>query len=122
MELGLDRLPWYAQVGAFMLLVAGGVIVFYMYYESPAHAEMAVRQQQLQPLRADVDKGRATARRLPEFRAQVAELESRLENLNAILPTEKDAADLLRQLQTVAVQSNLTIKGFKPAAPVNKPT
>ncbi len=38
-----------------------------------------------------------------------------------MLPSEKDAADLLRRLQTVAVQSNLTIKGFKPSAPVNKP-
>ena len=38
-----------------------------------------------------------------------------------MLPDEKDAADLLRRLQTVAVQSNLTIKGFKPSPPVNKP-
>ena len=64
---------------------------------------------------------RATATQMERFRSQVAELESRLENLNAVLPSEKDAADLLRQLQAVAVQSNLTIKGFKPSAPVNKP-
>ena len=38
----------------------------------------------------------------------------------AILPEEKDAADLLRRMQTVAAQSNLTIKSFKPAPMVTK--
>ena len=33
---------------------------------------------------------------------------------------EKDAADLLRRMQTVATQSNLTIKSFKPAPIVTK--
>jgi len=37
-----------------------------------------------------------------------------------VLPEEKDAADLLRRMQTVAAQSNLTIKSFKPAPPVTK--
>ena len=71
-------------------------------------------------LRADIAKGRATAQKLPEFRAQVGDLESRLESLREVLPEEKDAADLLRRMQTVAVQSNLTIKGFKPAPVVTK--
>jgi len=61
-----------------------------------------------------------TARKLPEFRAQVGELEARLNNLKAVLPEEKDAADLLRRMQTVATQSNLTIKSFKPAPTVTK--
>ena len=94
------------------MVAAAGVALFFVYYESPMRAELAVRQTQLEGLRADLDKGHATARRLPEFRAQVAELESRLENLNAVLPSEKDAADLLRRLQTVAVQSNLDIRSF----------
>ena len=37
-----------------------------------------------------------------------------------MLPEEKDAADLLRRMQTVAMQSNLTITGFKPAPVVTK--
>jgi type IV pilus assembly protein PilO len=122
MELGLEKLPRPAQVGVFVLLAAGGIAAFLRYYEAPMRAEMAVREKQLETLRADISKGNATARRLPEFRSQVAELESHLENLNAILPSEKDAADLLRRLQTIAVQSNLTIRSFKPAPPVNKPT
>ncbi len=37
-----------------------------------------------------------------------------------MLPEEKDGADLLRQMQTTAVQSNLVIKSFKPAPVVIK--
>jgi len=50
----------------------------------------------------------------------VTDLEGRLANLKAILPEEKDAADLLNRMQTVAAQSNMTIKGFKPAPTVTK--
>jgi type IV pilus assembly protein PilO len=34
--------------------------------------------------------------------------------LKPILPSERDAGDLLRRVQTLAVQSNLTILGFRP--------
>ena len=115
MDLSLSKLPWYAQIGAFAVLAASGVGAFYYYYEAPARADMEERAGQLRALHADVEKGHATAKQLPEFRQQVDDLEVRLESLQAVLPEEKDAADLLRRLQTVAVQSNLTIRAFKPA-------
>jgi len=114
MDISLTKLPWYGQVGAFLLLAIAGVGVFVYYYEMPQRVEMQARQHQLDALRADISKGRATAQKLPEFRTQVADLEQRLSNLKAVLPDEKDAADLLRRMQTVATQSNLTIKSFKP--------
>jgi type IV pilus assembly protein PilO len=120
MKLTLTALPWYAQVGAFVALAVAGCGVFYYYYEMPVRADMVARQTQLASLRADVTKGLNTAKKLPEFRAQVSDLEGRLANLKAILPEEKDAADLLNRMQTVAAQSNMTIKGFKPAPTVTK--
>jgi type IV pilus assembly protein PilO len=86
----------------------------------PVHAEIEVRQKQLVALKADISTGLTTAKKLPEFRSQVAELESRLDSLKAVLPEAKDAADLLNRMQTVAQQSNLTIKSFKPGATATK--
>jgi type IV pilus assembly protein PilO len=120
MKISFSKVPWYAQVGFFVLLAAGGIGAFYYYYEAPTRASMADRQKKLVVLRADISKGYATAKRLPEFRAQVTELEARLENLKSVLPDEKDVADLLRRLQTVATQSSLIIKGFKPSPTVVK--
>jgi type IV pilus assembly protein PilO len=120
MELSLTRLPWYGQIGAFVLLSLGGIGAFIYYYEMPARADFASREGQLEGLKKDISMGVNTARKLPEFKRQVADLEVRLANLKAVLPEEKDAADLLRRMQTVATQSNLTIKSFKPAPTVTK--
>ena len=120
MNFSLAKLPWYAQIGAFAALAVGAMGAFYYYYEMPAQAEMAQRQEQLNGLRRNIAVGQATAKKLPEFRAQVDDLEARLSSLRAVLPDEKDAADLLRRMQTVATQSNLTIKTFTPKATVTK--
>ena len=120
MELSLTKLPWYAQVGAFVALAFAGVGVFYYYYEMPVRADLNSRNARLTSLQKDINRGRATAKQLSEFRTQVDDLETRLSGLKAVLPDEKDAADLLRRLQSVAVQSNLTIKGFKPSPIVTK--
>jgi len=120
MALNLNKLPWYAQVLVFVALSVAALAAFYYLYVTPAQNDMAVRQRQLDGLRAEIAKGQAVARRLPEFRSQVADLEARLERLKAILPEEKDAAEILRRIQTLAVQSSLEVKRFKPSAPVTK--
>jgi type IV pilus assembly protein PilO len=120
MELSLSKLPWYAQVGAFVVLALAGGGGFFYYIEMPMRADMAGRQAQLDSLKADIAKGLGTARKLPEFQSQVGELEAKLDNLKAVLPEEKDAADLLRRMQVVAAQSSLEIKGFKPNPTVTK--
>lgn len=120
MDISLTKLPWYAQLGAFVVMSITGVGVFYYYYEMPARADIAAHEVTLRALKADVAKGQATERKLPQFRAEVEELEERLASLSEVLPEEKDGAELLRQMQTTAVQSNLVIKSFKPATVVTK--
>jgi type IV pilus assembly protein PilO len=120
MNISLTKLPWWGQIIAFVVLATGGCGAFYYYYEMPARADLTGRELQLTALRSDISKGLATAKKLPEFRSQVAELESRLDSLKAVLPEAKDAADLLNRMQTVASQSNLTIKSFKPGATITK--
>ena len=120
MQLSLTKLPWYAQVGAFVALAIGASGAFIYYYELPVRADMTSRRSQLVALRADIAKGLTTAKQLPQFQAQVTDLEGRLSNLRQVLPEEKDAADLLRRMQTVATQSNLEIKSFKPNPTVTK--
>lgn len=120
MDISLTKLPWYGQIAAFVLLSAGGAAMFYYYYETPARTEIAARAVQLKALKGDVAKGQAAERKLPQFKSQVEDLEEHLASLSEVLPEEKDAADLLRQMQTVAVQSSLVIKSFKPSPIVTK--
>jgi type IV pilus assembly protein PilO len=120
MQLSLTKLPWYAQIGAFVVLAVVGCGLFFYYYEMPVREDIDLRKGSLAGLKKDIATGLTTAKKLPEFRAQVGDLEGRLANLKAVLPEEKDAADLLRRMQTVASQSNLEIKSFKPNPTVTK--
>jgi len=114
MQLSLNKLPWYGQVGVFVALSAAALGAYFYFYDAPLQARIRAKEQQLATLQADITRGRALAARLPEFRAQVADLEARLDSLKAVLPEQKDVGDLLRRLQTLAMQSNLEIRGFKP--------
>lgn len=117
MELSLSKLPWYGQIGAFVVVSGLAVFGFWKFYVTEMQADIDTRQSRLTALRGDVAKGIATARRLPQFQADVTELERRLENLRAVLPEEKDVADILRRVQGLATQSNLTIQRFTPQEP-----
>jgi type IV pilus assembly protein PilO len=120
MNLSLNKLPWYGQVGVFVAIGAGLIAAFWNFHAQAKGASIAERETRLATIRAEIDKGLATARRLPEFRKEVAELEAQLERLKSVLPEEKDAADLLRRIQGMATQSNLTIRGFTPRAVTTK--
>ena len=116
MNLSLSKMPWYGQLGAFALLSIAGAGVFWNFYAKPAQESIDQRQAQLAKIQAENQRGLQTARRLPEFRRQVKDLEAQLERLRPVLPSEKDVADLLRRIQGMATQSNLTIRGFAPQA------
>ena len=115
-DFSLTKLPWKAQLAVFAGLSLAGAGAFYYFYEMPAQERIAAREQELSTIRGRINKGLATARQLPEFRKEVADLQAQLDGLKPILPEEKDAADLLRRVNTLAVQSNLTVRVFRPQA------
>ena len=117
MDLSLSKLPWYAQIGAFVLVTVGAVFGFWHFYATDMQADIEVRQTRLSAMKADIAKGIMTARQLPQFQAQVADLQRRLEDLKAALPEQKDVADILRRVQGLATQSSLTIQRFTPQDP-----
>ena len=114
MNLSLSKLPWHGQLAAFVALSAAAAGVFWYFYARPVQASIESRQAELGKLDTEIDRGLATARRLPEFRRELADLEAQLERLRPVLPEERDVADLLRRVQAMATQSNLTILGFQP--------
>jgi type IV pilus assembly protein PilO len=112
----LSKLPWYSQVGVFVALSAAAVGGFWHLVARDAMASIETREAQLVTINQSIERGLATARRLPEFRREVEQLQAQLERLRAVLPEEQDVADLLRRVQAMATQSRLTIRGFTPRA------
>ena len=120
MNLSLSKLPWYGQIGAFVVVCVGAVVGFWYFYVTDVQSDIQLRQTRLTAMRVDIDKGMATARQLPQFEDQVAKLEQRLESLRQILPEEKDVADILRRIQGLAAKSNLSIQRFQPGKVVQQ--
>jgi type IV pilus assembly protein PilO len=119
-NLNLQKLPWYAQIGVFVgisLVLAGA---FYYFVEMPKQVALDAKAKELSEIRGRVSRGQTLARQLPEFRKQVQTLEARLDQLKPILPDERDVGDLLRRVQTLATQSNLQVRGFRPQAITTK--
>jgi type IV pilus assembly protein PilO len=120
-DISLSKLPWWGQIAAFVLVCGGAIYGFYTFFVSDFQSELNLKQTHLTALRGDINKGVATARRLPEFQAQVTDLEHRLETLRNVLPEQKDVADTLRRLQGLAAQSNLTLLRFTPTPQKQQP-
>lgn len=110
----LSKLPWHVQLGAFAALSIALAGAFYYFVEMKEQAAIETQARELSDIRGRITRGQTMARQLPEFRGQIATLESRLEALKPILPDERDVGDLLRRVQTLATQSNLQVRGFRP--------
>ena len=119
LNLSLSKLPWYGQIGVFVGIAIALAGAFYYFVEGPRQQALGVQTKRLSEIRARVTQAQNTARQLPEFKKEVAVLELRLEGLKPILPDQRDAGDLLRRVQTLATQSNLQVRGFKPQAITN---
>jgi len=119
-NLSLAKLPWHVQIAAMVAIAIGVGGAFYYFYEMPQQVEITAQAKELSEIRGRISKGQAMARQLPEFKKEISTLEARLESLKPILPDERDVGELLRRVQTLATQSNLQVRGFKPQAITTK--
>jgi type IV pilus assembly protein PilO len=114
MALSITKLPWKAQLTVFAVLSIAAAGAFYYFYEAPERVKIAAQAAELATIQATIEQGLTAARQLPEFRRKVDEQRAQLDARRATLPEEKDVAELLRGIQTLAVRSSLTIRAFKP--------
>jgi len=87
----------------------------------PMRSELATRRARLTNVQSDVARASSTALRLPALRKDIANLERQLVATTAVLPDEKDAQDVLRQLHELASESSLSIASFTPKTVADKP-
>ena len=105
-------------VSAALAVLIGGL--FWYLYWSDATVERDEKTAKLEALNKEIRALEVTAQKLGEFQREVALLEKKLETLKSILPPAKETPDLMRKVQALAAQSNLTINNFTPGATVNK--
>src|SRR5437867_4640951 len=105
-------------VSAALAVLIGGL--FWYFYWTDAVTERDEKTAKLEALNKEIRALEVTAQKLGEFQREVALLEKKLETLKSILPPAKETPDLMRKVQALAAQSNLTINNFTPGATVNR--
>jgi Tfp pilus assembly protein PilO len=116
MALEMDKMSFGTQVVVFLLLAAAIYGAFYYFVYTKMQTEIEKKTTQRQELRDEVEKGKVTAARLPEFQREVERREATLQALSRILPSSKEVDDLLRKVQQMAAESSLDVLRFKPEA------
>lgn len=116
----ITKLPLLGQVGVGVGAAVAILAGFYFLYYDGAQTEIAGKTKKLDTLRAEIRNLEVTAQRLAEFEREVAQLEQKLEILKRILPADKETADLMKKIQYLAAQANLSIKKFNPSPTVQK--
>ena len=66
-----------------------------------------------------METARAITARLPQFEADVEKLQAELDELQQVLPDEKETAEIVRRVEQLAVESDLSIRSFTPQATVS---
>jgi type IV pilus assembly protein PilO len=116
----LTRLSLAGQLGVSLFLAALICGVFWYFWYSDKLEEEKRKQTRLEQLRQEIQALEVTAAKLQEFQREVQLLEAKLETLKRILPPERETPDLMRRVQYLAAQSNLTVKKFNPGTIANR--
>jgi type IV pilus assembly protein PilO len=118
----LEEKPWYYGLGVGLLLGALLYLAAYFYLIdlSEMRHRLQAKRAELDQLNQKITQGRAAERRLPQLREEVRRTEIELQRLLQILPTARNAEELIKKFQTLAQQGDFFLRRFVPKEYVNK--
>ena len=114
METDFARLPRHARIGLAAALVAALPIVFRLAWVGPRMRELDAKRAALAGRQAELTAARREHAGLTRARDEVDALSLRLDRLDTARSEQEDVSGLLRRLQVLARQSELTIRALRP--------
>ena len=105
---------------SFLAVALALFVAFRFYYVGPQLEAQVQKQADLELKLAEAEQAQQDAIELAEFQAEVDDLNNRLDALSAVLPEQEEVGQLMRTLDVFALQSNLTLTGFRPQAAVTQ--
>lgn len=118
----LEEKPWYYGLGVGLLLAGLLYVAAYFYL-----LDLSGMQHKLEGKRAEIDQlnqkitqGRAAERRLPQLREEVRRTELDLQRLLQILPTARNAEELIKRIEALARQGDFSLRRFQPREYINR--
>lgn len=115
-QTGLEGKPWYIGLLVGLAVGIGLCLLGYYQFLGPLKRGIESQEAKLETLQADIQKGRAIAARLPQFREEVNRLQLELEKLLRILPARLNTDQILRNVRSLAEQGDFKLRIFEPKA------
>ncbi|HEV8200669.1 MAG TPA: type 4a pilus biogenesis protein PilO [Candidatus Polarisedimenticolia bacterium] len=110
------KLPFWGQfavVAGMAAVLIGVAFTTYPNFNQMSHRN-ADERAKLEGLQTEIRKGQAIEAKLPEFEKEIENLQTKLNDLLAILPTTPETGELLKWVKNLTDQSNLELKQFNP--------
>lgn len=109
-------MKWYHYLLLSVLILA---LFFFVYYK-PKKNEINYLKTERTNVEEDVRKSRAKKRQLDKIEAELEKMNKILEDLEAIIPEKREIGSILRRIQQLALNSQLTITRFAPQARISR--
>jgi type IV pilus assembly protein PilO len=118
----LEGKPWYYGFGIGAAIAFGFWVVANFYFPdfNQMKHTLDAKRTELAGLNEKITQGRAAERRLPQLREEVRRIELDLQRLVQILPTKRNAEELIKKIDALTRQGDFFLKRFAPREYVNK--
>ncbi len=110
----IKNLDWKPIWGATVVLLAIMAGSYWYFLEKPANESMKRLQVRIGKLDGKIRVGEAAERNYGKLSLEIRKLEDKLQQTISILPQESALDRLVRQVESLALQSNLDVKVFDP--------
>lgn len=112
----LQSLPWYAQLGVFLVIGAILLGIFYYVQYSPNQSTIKGLDSKIETLDAEIRKAEREEPKLKKMQEELANKREVLEKLKSILPEKSEISQILKKIQSIISSTRLEIQIFTPKA------
>lgn len=106
------------KTGICVGLVLIPMILFYFIFFLQKGKEIDTLEQKIKVVETELESARLQKARLPQFEAEVAEVEQEFSTLSGLLPKEKEIPQLLKNISALGRVAGLDFNTFKPEAEI----
>ncbi len=108
----LQSLPWYGQLGVYLLIGAVLFGFFYYLHYSPTNEEIEKIESDLEVVENKIRIAERQEGKLKLLKEEIANYEATLEELKLILPEESEVSQIIKKIQSIISSARLKIGKF----------
>ena len=108
----LQSLPWYGQLGVYLLIGAVLFGFFYYLHYSPTSETIETIETELESVESKIRIAERQEGKLKLLKEEIANYEATLEELKLILPEESEVSQIIKKIQAIISSARLKIGKF----------